>query len=188
LARPPSEANPYEIHRRLGDVMTRTATVIRHNADLAAAYEEVSKLEDECRRASVTDVRGWTNQNVTFLRTLQDMFPVAKTILKGALDRNECRGAHYKPEYAPPELTGSTPGELRQQAEAWCERFDENNCRWLKTTVATLSPDGEPVLSYEDVDTSIIPPRPRLYGLAGASIIEEVWKERQARKRQLQPA
>jgi len=33
-------------------------------------------------------------------------------------------------------------------------------------------------LSYEDVDTSVIPPRPRLYGLVGAEVIEEVWKRR----------
>ena len=39
---------------------------------------------------------------------------------------------------------------------------------------------GEPTLSYEEVDTSLIPPRPRLYGLVGAEIIEQVWKERQA--------
>ena len=38
------------------------------------------------------------------------------------------------------------------------------------------------MLTYEDVDTSLIPPRPRLYGLVGAEVIEEVWKERQAAK------
>jgi len=32
------------------------------------------------------------------------------------------------------------------------------------------------------VDTSIIPPRPRLYGLAGAEEIEQVWNERMAAK------
>jgi succinate dehydrogenase / fumarate reductase flavoprotein subunit len=32
------------------------------------------------------------------------------------------------------------------------------------------------------VDTSLIPPRPRLYGLVGAEVIEEVWKGRQAGK------
>ena len=37
-------------------------------------------------------------------------------------------------------------------------------------------------LTYEEVDTSLIPPRPRLYGLVGAEVIEEVWKERQAAK------
>ena len=38
---------------------------------------------------------------------------------------------------------------------------------------------GEPEITYEDVDTSLMPPRPRLYGLVGGEMIEEVWKERQ---------
>ena len=74
------------------------------------------------------------------------------------------------------------PAERRREAEQWCDRFEENTRKWLKTTIAKLSPDGEPQLSYEDVDTSLIPPRPRLYGLVGADIIEQVWKERQAAK------
>ena len=40
--------------------------------------------------------------------------------------------------------------------------------------------DGEPVITYEDIDTTLIPPRPRLYGLVGGEVIEQVWKERQA--------
>ena len=53
------------------------------------------------------------------------------------------------------------------------------SAEWLKTTVATVDASGDPQLSYEDVDTSLIPPRPRLYGLVGAEMIEEVWKSRQ---------
>jgi len=45
--------------------------------------------------------------------------------------------------------------------------------------VARHGEDGHPVLTYEDIDTSLIPPRPRLYGLVGGEVIEEVWKERQ---------
>ena len=41
---------------------------------------------------------------------------------------------------------------------------------------------GEPELSYEDVDVSIIPPRPRLYGLVGGEDIEEAWKRRKAKE------
>lgn len=39
-----------------------------------------------------------------------------------------------------------------------------------------------PSLAYEEVDTSLIPPRPRLYGLVGAEVIEQVWGERAAAK------
>jgi succinate dehydrogenase / fumarate reductase, flavoprotein subunit len=37
---------------------------------------------------------------VVFTKALLDMFPLALTILKGALARDECRGAHFKPEFA----------------------------------------------------------------------------------------
>jgi succinate dehydrogenase / fumarate reductase flavoprotein subunit len=43
--------------------------------------------------------------------------------------------------------------------------------------MARHTPDG-PDISYEEVDTSLIPPRPRTYGLKGAEIIEEVWRQR----------
>ena len=32
------------------------------------------------------------------------MFPIAKLILKGALLRDECRGAHYKPQFSMPGI------------------------------------------------------------------------------------
>ena len=64
------------------------------------------------------------------------------------------------------------PTEKRRQAEVWCDKFEEKNRKWLKTTIATFDAAGEPTLSYEDVDTTIIPPRPRLYGLVGAEVIE----------------
>ncbi len=70
----------------------------------------------------------------------------------------------------------------RHEAAAWCDRFEGNTRKWLKSTIAVLDAEGEPQLSYEDVDTSLIPPRPRLYGLVGAEMIEQVWKERQATK------
>jgi succinate dehydrogenase / fumarate reductase flavoprotein subunit len=119
---------------------------------------------------------------VVFTKSLGDMFPLAKLILKGALQRDECRGAHFKPDFAMPGIAATDPAEKRREAEAWCDRFEENTRRWLKTTVAKHGADGHPEISYEDIDTSLIPPRPRLYGLVGGEVIEEVWKQRQAAK------
>ena len=69
--------------------------------------------------------------------------------------------------------------ERRHQAEKWCDEFDRNNQKYLKSTVAAWdSESDQPDISYESVDTSLIKPRPRLYGLVGAEVIEEVWKER----------
>ncbi len=188
---PDSDENPYLIHQELGDLMTRVATVVRKNDQLTDAMAKVEELHRRAMKVSLSDTGGWTNQNVIFAKSLQDMFPLAKCLLKGALQRDECRGAHYKPEFQKPSLTAEDPAERRQQAEAWCDEFEANNERYLKSTIATwdaqtMSPD----LTYEDVDTSLIPPRPRLYGLVGADIIEQVWKARakaKAEGRQLAP-
>ena len=180
LSRPAGDENPYDIHQELGSLMTRVATVVRRNDQLAAAYDEVSRLEERWRRCGLSDTGNWTNQNVVFTKAVGDMFPLAKLILKGALLRDECRGAHFKPEFAMPGLAATDPVGRRREAEQWCDRFEANTRRWLKTTIASCEPDGSPRISYQDIDTSLIRPRPRLYGLVGAEAIEEVWKERQA--------
>ena len=96
--------------------------------------------------------------------------------------RDECRGAHYKPEFEVQSLKSTDPAERRREAEEWCDRFEVNSAKYLKSTIATWN--GEhPEITYEDVDTSLVPPRPRLYGLVGAETIEEVWKERLAAKK-----
>src|SRR5690606_23841075 len=125
-------------------------------SQLAEAYGKVCDLEQRAKKCSLSDTGNWTNQNVVFTKSLRDMFPVAKTILRGALQRDECRGAHYKPEFSMPGLEATEPGERRREAEKWCDRFEENTKKWLKSTIAKLSADGEPQLSYEDVDTSLI--------------------------------
>ncbi len=181
LKRAGGRENPYVIHQELGDVMTKAATVVRDNSQLTAALEKVNELAERVERCSLSDTGNWTNQNVVFTKALRDMFPLAKAILMGALARDECRGAHYKPEFAMPGIEAGDPAERRRQAEKWCDAFEAKNNKWLKTTIASVDKSGEPKLSYEDVDTSIIPPRPRLYGLVGAEVIEEVWSERQAK-------
>ncbi len=178
--------NPYLIHQELGRVMTEAATVVRQNKELTSAYSKVNELEERSGRCSLSDTGHWTNQNVVFTKALADMFPIAKAILKGALARDECRGAHYKPDFAMPHVESTDPTERRRQAESWCDRFEDNNREWLKSTVAELDNDGEPRLSYEAVDTSLIPPRPRLYGVVGGEIILQVYNERQ-RHRQAAP-
>ena len=67
---------------------------------------------------SLSDTGNWTNQNVVFTKALKDMFPLAKAILIGALQRDECRGAHFKPEFAMPGIEAGSPAEQRRAAEA----------------------------------------------------------------------
>lgn len=183
LNRPAGGENPYLVHQELGDVMTKAATVVRRNDQLRDAIVKVKELHERAQRCSLSDSGAWTNQNVVFTKALVDMFPIALAILQGALARDESRGAHFKPDHSFSALKSTDPVERRREAEAWCDNFDENNRKWLKSSIAVW--DGQEVkLSYEDVDTSLITPRPRLYGLVGAEEIEKVWKERQAAKEQ----
>ncbi|MEM6472360.1 MAG: succinate dehydrogenase flavoprotein subunit [Planctomycetota bacterium] len=176
---PGSEENPYLIHQELGDIMTRTATVVRRNDQLTEAIGKVHELHERAMKVSLSDTGSWSNQNVIFAKAVQDMFPIAKCILQGALQRDECRGAHFKPDFQKPSLTEEDPEARRRQAEEWCDAFEANNEKYLKSTIADYDAAAmSPRLSYEAVDTSIIPPRPRLYGLVGADMIEKVWQER----------
>ena len=169
--------NPYLLHQALGDVMTKACTVVRKNDQLDDAVEQVNELSDRAKKCSVADNGNWTNQNVVFTKALIDMFPLAKTIVQGARNRDECRGAHFKPEFQMPSIEATDPAERKRLAEAWCDRFEENNQKWLKTTVATWR-GSQPSLDYEDVDTGSIPPRPRLYGIVGGDVITETFNER----------
>src|SRR4051794_20289677 len=173
--------NPYLIHQELGDVMTKVATVVRRNDQLQQGLDKVHELYDRAKKCSLSDSGNWTNQNVVFTKALLDMFPLALTILKGALQRDECRGAHYKPAFAFNSLKATEPAARRREAEEWCDRFEANNAKWLKSTIAQWTGDDVEI-TYEEVDTSLIPARPRLYGLVGAEDIEKVWKERAAQR------
>src|SRR5688572_563539 len=134
--------NPYKLWQEMGKWMTDNCTVVRHNERLERTIERCQEWKQRYGRISLSDTGMWTNQNLSFARALGDMITLADAILAGAVRRNESRGAHYKPEFP--------------------ERNDE---QFLKTTVATFDrAAGMPVISYEAVDTSLIPPRARTYG------------------------
>ena len=178
--------NPYLLHQELGDIMTRAATVVRYNNQLTEAYEKVSAMNERAQRCSLADTGNWTNQNVIFTKSVQDMIPVAQCILKGALMRDESRGAHFKPDFCMPSLSATDPTERRHEAEKWCDAFEENTRKYLKSSICSWN-GHEPDLTYEDVDTRLLKPRPRLYGLVGGEVIEEVWKQRTRNQQEAAP-
>jgi succinate dehydrogenase / fumarate reductase flavoprotein subunit len=131
--------NSYKLHQELGEIMTTNVTVVRENKKLAETDVKLQELTERVNNVSIKDNSNWTNQLVPFTRHLRNMLSLARVITLGALARNESRGAHYKPEFP-----------------------DRNDPEWLKTTIAEYTPDG-PKLSYDEVDTTIIVPRPRNY-------------------------
>lgn len=133
--------NIYDLHKELGTLMTENVTVVRYNDRLQATLEKLEELLERYENINLNDNSSWNNQTAVFARELGGMIQLARVITKGALLRNESRGAHYKPEFP--------------------DRDDDN---FLKTTKAKYDPiKNEPVITYEDVDISLIPPRKRDY-------------------------
>jgi len=132
--------NAYMLHRELGEIMTDNVTVVRYNDKLQQTDNKLQELLERYENINITDTQQWSNQGATFTRQLKNMLYLARVITLGALNRNESRGAHYKPEFP--------------------NRDDEN---FLKTTIAEFDGKSAPILSYEEVDVSLIPPRKRDY-------------------------
>ena len=136
--------NAYKLHHDLGVTMLKNVAIVRINKDLAACDLELQDLLKRWENIGVADKGRWANQEAMFVRQLRNMIILARVICLAALNRNESRGAHYKPEFP--------------------ERDDEN---FLKTTIAEFDPaTNAPKLSYIDFDHSIIKPRPRRYDIA----------------------
>jgi succinate dehydrogenase / fumarate reductase flavoprotein subunit len=148
--------NPFLIGRELGDWMTRNVTVTRYNDKLKATDQKIIELQERWHRIGIQDPGGWANQSVHYTRQLYSMLHLARVITVGALNRNESRGAHYKPDFP-----------------------ERDDAQFMKTTLALYSQDsvspsadspfgsprgqGGPEFSYVPVDVSLVKPRPRKY-------------------------
>jgi succinate dehydrogenase / fumarate reductase flavoprotein subunit len=136
--------NIHKLHDELADVMITQVTVKRDNEGLKKALEKIKEIRERSSDISLDDRGQHLNQTYTFANQFGPMLEIALVITKGALLRNEFRGAHFKPEFP--------------------ERDDEN---WLKTTIATYDPDkDEPEISYVPVDLRHLKPIKREYAKA----------------------
>ncbi|MFJ6208138.1 succinate dehydrogenase flavoprotein subunit [Lysinibacillus sp. NPDC092081] len=137
--------NAYLLHKELGEMMTATMTVVRYNDQLQDTLNKLDEFQKRWENININDTQKWSNQGAHFTRQLKNMIYLAKVMTKGALLRNESRGAHYKPDFP--------------------NRDDEN---FLKTTIAKFDPTtGDPIITYQEVDVSLIPPRKRDYSAKG---------------------
>ncbi|HLK40682.1 MAG TPA: succinate dehydrogenase flavoprotein subunit [Polyangiaceae bacterium] len=158
--------NPYALHEELAHTMLVDCTIERDNATLDRVLAKVEEISDRWGRVGVTDAtRGRMNQGAQYVRHLRNMIVLARVIALGARNRDESRGAHYKP--------------------AFPQRDDAN---WLRTTLAlhepgeAAAPDrvrfvreldyallGDRVHATDAVDVSLVRPRTRKYDTAGAA-------------------
>ncbi len=134
--------NAYLLHEEMGQWMTENVTVIRFNDRLEQTDAKLQELIERFDNIDLNENIYWATQALPHARELYNMLHLARAITRGALGRNESRGAHYKPDFP-----------------------ERNDAEFLKTTIATFTAEG-PELSYEPVDISLLPPRARTYGEA----------------------
>ena len=133
------------------------------DVEIAIAVDEI---EDRAKKVLVTDTSAHSNQGAQFVRHLFNMIVIARVIAQGARNRDESRGAHFKPAFK-----------------------DRNDAAWLRTTLAFHKPSdgkngrsgveyrrsldyslaGQRVHVTDAVDTSLVQPRARKYETAGAA-------------------
>jgi len=140
------EENPYHIGKELGDEMTACSTVVKTEERMLEGMDKLAELKDRYDRIRLSDTGLWTNQNLSYARAVGDMLRLGEAILKGGIERRESRGSHFRLDYP--------------------ERDDS---RFLKTTIATYDAAADaPVISWEDVNLSLVEPRARTYGKVDA--------------------
>jgi succinate dehydrogenase / fumarate reductase flavoprotein subunit len=133
--------NVYRLHDELADWMVLYASVKRDNQDLEKTVTKIKEIRERCSQISLDDRGTSLNQSYVFARQFPAMLELALVIAKGALLRNEFRGAHFKPDFP--------------------QRDDE---KWLKTTIATYDENKEePIITYESIDTRHLDPINRDY-------------------------
>ncbi|MGH9443247.1 MAG: succinate dehydrogenase flavoprotein subunit [Thermoanaerobaculia bacterium] len=149
LATMKGKENPHVLSDELGEIMTDNVTVVRENGKLQQALDKIEELSDRWNACELTDPSSFANREIAFLNQLTNMLHLARVITKGALLRNESRGAHFKVKDLGAPLEGDNA-------------LPRDDANFLKTTIAEHTPDG-PKISYRPVDVSEIPPRARKY-------------------------
>jgi succinate dehydrogenase / fumarate reductase flavoprotein subunit len=149
LAQADGPENPHKLAEEMGDWMTDNVTVIRENRKLRETETKLQEISDRLKNVGLTDRSTFGNREISFINQLRNMLVIARVMTRGALMRDESRGAHYK-------VHDISKGLTEENA------YPRDDANFLKTTISDHTPDG-PRISYAPVDVSLIKPRARKY-------------------------
>ena len=115
--------SPYAVQFELQDMMQEKVGIVRVEAEMAQAVDEIAKLRKRAEKVFVPGNREYNNGWHTAM-DLPNLLTVSELIALAAAGRQESRGAHFRDDY--PEKS------------AECGKFN---------IVIHKGPDGEPVLT-----------------------------------------
>jgi len=129
----------HELRDKLADTMQEKVGVFRTEDELREAKAVVTDLREQFKNVVVTDKGRTFNQSLIHTIETGYLLDLADTMVTGAIERTESRGAHSRTDYP--------------------ERDDEN---WMKHTLAYLE-DDEIRLDYSEVTVTKYQPQVRSY-------------------------
>jgi succinate dehydrogenase / fumarate reductase flavoprotein subunit len=158
------EENPYLLHKELGETMLLDCTIERHNDKLDKVVAKIDELQERTLKANVLDQSEHANRGAQFTRHLENMLVLARVIAQGARNRDESRGAHFKPDFPTRDdknwlrttMAMHAKGERGKSNVEYVREFDYAVC-------------GQSLHATDAVDISLVRPRPRKYETAGAA-------------------
>ena len=127
------------IRHELADVMMDKVGVYRDGELLTEALAKVRELKGRYSAVSIADCGAVFNTELLEANELGYLLDLAEVMAAGALARTESRGAHSREDFP-----------------------ERNDAKWLKHTLAYVSPKG-PTLKYKPVSITRFEPKPRTY-------------------------
>jgi len=134
-----------KIRSDLQDSMTKRCGVFRNGKDLEEQLTFVRECQERYKHIKIDDKGDKFNSDLMEAIELGHILDFAETIVLGALERKECRGAHYRTD---------------------CEKDGKgirDDANWLKHTLAFREPDGKIRLDYKPVVITTMQPKERKY-------------------------
>ncbi|HYJ13008.1 MAG TPA: succinate dehydrogenase/fumarate reductase flavoprotein subunit, partial [Thermomicrobiales bacterium] len=128
-----------DIRKAMQDIMMDNVSVVRNEQMLTEAQAKIAELQEAYRHVAIQDKGKRYNTELTEALELGCMLDCAETIVHGALQRTESRGAHYRDDY---------------------EARDDTN--WLAHSMITRTPDGLQ-LEKKPIVITIFEPKERKY-------------------------
>jgi succinate dehydrogenase / fumarate reductase flavoprotein subunit len=153
--------NPWSIGLQMGEMMVKTATVVKVNADLDKGLVTIQEMKERWKKCNVLDTGRTLNQSAAYVNQLWNMLEIAHLILKASRLRDESRGSHYKPEFVLPKPATAKPTDDPAFMAAWKARND----KWLKNSMGSWTAAGPAVefKALQSLAKPIVAPEPRHY-------------------------
>jgi succinate dehydrogenase / fumarate reductase flavoprotein subunit len=89
---------PYQIQHRLQSIMQGGVGIVRRDADMRRALDQVLAMEREARHVTVPGTREYNPGWHTAL-DLRNLLTISEAIARAALERKESRGGHFREDY-----------------------------------------------------------------------------------------